>query len=146
MCLQQHGRETVFAPSEPFKVLFDRSGVVQVGEEMIDRAFIAQAAKALEAAWWRPVLVLKEVNRGRLLEALAYYHKEVLEPLTRLLRLRFSPAKHDYGLKHIYADLPGEVTVELEALYAVVMLADLPAALSHADTRFKATLAALRCA
>jgi len=83
------------------------------------------------------------LNRGRLLEALAYYHQEVLEPLTRLLRLRFSPSKHDYGLKHVRADLPGKVTVELEALYAVVTLADLPAALERADTCFKDTLAAI---
>lgn len=144
MCLQQHGRETVFAPFEPFKVLFDRSGVVRTGEEVIDKAFIAQAAKALEEAWWRRVLVLEEVDRGRLLEALAYYHKEVLEPLTRLLRLRFCPAKHDYGLKHVCADLPGEVTAELEALYVIVTLADLPAALERADTLFGNTLAALR--
>lgn len=143
VCLQQHGRETIFAPHDPFRLLFDRSGVVQVGEEVIDRAFVAQAAKALEEAWWRRVLVLKEVNRGRLLEALAYYHKEVLEPLTRLMRLRFCPAKHDYGLKHVRADLPGEVTAELEALYAVVTLADLPAALERAETLFRDTLAAL---
>jgi hypothetical protein len=143
VCLQRHGRETVFAPSEPFELLFDRSGVVQTGEGVIERAFVMQAVKALEGARWRRVLVSKEVERGRRLEALAYYHKEVLEPLTRLLRLRFSPAKHDYGLKHIYADLPGEVTAELEALYAVVTLADLPAAVEQADRLFRDTLAAL---
>ena len=67
----------------------------------------------------------------------------MLEPLTRLLRLQNCPAKYDYGLKHVYADLPGEVTAELEALYAVVTLSDLPAALERADTLFKDTLAAL---
>lgn len=143
VCLQQHGRETVFTPFEPFTLLFDRGGVVQTTEAVIDRAFIAQAAKALEEVWWRRVLVLKEVERGRLLEALAYYHEEVLGPLTRLLRLRFSPSKHDYGLKHSYADLPEEVAAELEALYAVVTLADLPAALERADACFKDTLAAI---
>lgn len=131
-------------PLSRFKVLFDRSGVVRTTEEVVDKAFIVQAAKTLEAAWWRRVLVLKEVERGQRLEALAYYHKEVLEPLIRLLRLRFCPAKHDYGLKHVCADLPGEVTAELEALYAVVTLADLRAALGRADTLFGNTLAALR--
>lgn len=144
VCLQQHGRETVFAPHDPFKLLFDRSGVVRTGEEVMDEAFVVQAARSVEAAWWRRVLVLKEVARGRPLEALAYYHSEVLEPLTRLLRLRFCPAKHDYGLKHLYADLPGEATAELEVLYAVVTLADLPAAVRRADEHFKDTFAVLR--
>lgn len=143
VCLQRHGRETVFAPQDPFKVLFDRGGVIQTTEEVDDGAFVKEAVRALEYAWWRRVLVLKEVKRGQLLEALRYYHHEVLEPLTQLLRLHYCPAKHDYGLKHSYADLPLEATVELENLYAVVTLADLPAALEQADTLFSRTLLVL---
>ena len=78
-----------------------------------------------------------------MLEALGYYHREVLEPLTQLLRLRYCPVKYDYGLKHLYADLPREVTAELEELYAVVTLADLPAAVGRADALFGETLAAI---
>jgi hypothetical protein len=74
VCLQQHGREDGFAPHNPFRVLFDRSGVVRTGEEAFDKTFVAQAARSLEEAWWRRVLVLKEVGREQLLEALAYYH------------------------------------------------------------------------
>lgn len=142
MCLQQHGRETILPPHDPFKVLFDRSGVVQT-TAVTDEAFVAEAVRTLERAWWRRILVLKEVERERLLEALRYYHHEVLEPLTQLLRLHHSPAKYDYGLKHSYADLPREVTAKLEELYAVVTLADLPAALEQADAVFNETLVAL---
>jgi hypothetical protein len=67
-----------------------------------------------------------------------------LEPLIKLLRLRFCPLKHLYGFKHSYADLPEEVTAELEALYAVVTLAGLPAAVGRADIRFRNTLTVLR--
>ena len=144
VCLQEHGRETVFTPRDPFKVLFDRSGVIQVTDEVDDGAFVREVVRALERAWWRRVLVLKEVKRGRLLEALRYYHHEVLEQLTQLLRLRYCPAKHDYGLKHSYADLPREVTAALEKLYAVVTLADLPTALEQADALFDKTLSALK--
>lgn len=143
VCLQRHGRETVFTPQDPFKVLFDRNGIIQTTEEVDNGAFVKEAVRALECAWWRRVLVLKEVRRGQLLEALRYYHHEVLEPLTRVLRLRYCPAKHDYGLKHSYADLPPEATAELENLYAVVTLADLPAALEQADTLFSKTLSVL---
>lgn len=146
VCVQQHGRETLFAPHDSFKVLFDRGGVVQMTERTgTDATFVKGAVRALENVWWRRVLVIKEVERGRLLEALRYYHHDVLEPLTQLLRLRYCPVKYDYGLKHSYADLPRGVTTELEQLYAVVTLADLPAALGRADTLFSKTLAALRC-
>ncbi len=87
MCLQRRGRETVFAPQDPFKVIFDRGGVIQT-TEVTDRTSVKEAVQALECAWWRHVLVLKEVRRGQLLEVLRYYHHEVLEPLTQLLRLR----------------------------------------------------------
>ncbi len=143
MCLQQHGRETVFPPHEPFKVLFDPSGVVQT-TNVTDKAFVVGVVQALERAWWRRVLVLKEVERGRVLEALGYYHKDVLVPLTQLLRLRYCPTKYDYGLKHLYADLPREAALELEKLHTVVTLADLPAALGRADALFQTTLAGLK--
>ena len=41
VCVQQHGRETVFSPHEPFRVLFDRGGVIktaEVTEASVDRA------------------------------------------------------------------------------------------------------------
>ena len=142
VCLQQHGRETVFTPDDPFQTLFDRSGVIQTAAAQPDPDEIGRAVQLLTATWWRRVLVLKEVGRGHLLEALGYYHTEVLEPLTELLRLRYCPAKRGYGLKHLYADLPGEVTEGLETLYGVVTLADLPGAVERADELFRRGLEA----
>ena len=140
VCLQRHGRETVFAPHDPFQILFDRSGVIQTAATQLDRNETEKAVQLLTDGWWRRVLVLKEVQRGHLLEALSYYHTEVLEPLTELLRLRHCPAKRGYGLKHLYADLPSEVTEGLEALYGVVTLAELPGAVKQADALFNAEL------
>ena len=143
VCLQQHGRETVFAPHDPFQILFDRSGVIQTTETQLDPDEIERAVQLLTAAWWRRVLVLKEVERGHLLEALGYYHTEVLDPLTELLRLRYCPAKRRYGLKHVYTDLPSEIVKKLEALYGVVTLSALPAAVKQADGLFSGELEAL---
>ncbi len=108
----------------------------------LDRTEIERAVQLLTAAWWRRVLVLKEIRRGHLLEALGYYHTEVLDPLTELLRLRYCPAKRGYGLKHLYADLPGEVIGRLEALYRVSTLSELPAATQQADEFFRRELEA----
>ena len=144
VCLQQHGRETVFAPDDPYQVLFDRNGIIQTTETRLDYGEIERAVQSLKETWWRRVLVLKEVQRGNLLEALSYYHTEVLQPLTELLRLRYCPAKRGYGLKHVYTDLPAEITERLEAFYGVVTLAELPAAVKQADELFRAGLEAFQ--
>lgn len=49
VCVQQHGRETVFLPHDPFKVLFDRSGVVQTTASTSE-AFVGGAVQVLEQA------------------------------------------------------------------------------------------------
>lgn len=36
VCVQQHGRETILAPHDPFKLLFDRSGVVQTTKVTVE--------------------------------------------------------------------------------------------------------------
>ena len=137
VCVQQHGRSTRLPSHEPFRILYDPDGIVGVEAKQDMRDIVQERVAVLRAGWWRQVLVLKEVERGRLLEALGYYHTTVLEPLTELLRLRSCPEKHDYGLKHLYRDLPADVVKELEALYSVVTLAELPAAVARADALFE---------
>ncbi len=137
VCVQHHGRGTLLPSHEPFRVLHDPGGIVRVAAASPDTAsLVASRLEILRASWWRRVLVLKEVERGHRLEALGYYRSMVLEPLTERLRLRYCPEKHDYGLKHIQRDLPAEVVVMLEALYAVTDLCDLPAAVAQADALF----------
>lgn len=89
------------------------------------------------------MLVEKEVAREHPLGVLSYYHDEVLGPLTELLRLRYWPEKREYGLKHIYRDLPPDMVKELEELYAVVRLEELPAACERAAALFDDTLSAV---
>jgi hypothetical protein len=137
VCLQQHGRGTRLPAHEPFKVLYDPGGIVQMEPERDVRDTVFRRLDVLRAGWWRRMLVLKEVERGQGLEALGYYHKLVLEPLTELLRLCHCPEKHDYGLKHIHRDLPADVVRELEALYSVVTLGELPAAVARANALFE---------
>jgi hypothetical protein len=115
VCVQTHGREVTFGPADVFLPLFDRGGVLRRAASPVPDVG-AQVARLLEGRW-RSVLVEKELARGHILEALAYYHVEVLEPLVRLLRLRHSPDKGDYGLKHVSADLPAADVQRLEALY-----------------------------
>ncbi|MFK7601919.1 hypothetical protein ACI3L1_06870 [Deinococcus sp. SM5_A1] len=130
VCIQTHGREVVFGPADAFLGLFDRDGVLKCGAAPTMQ--IEAEAEALISRRWHWILVEKEVRRGHPLEALASYHAEVLEPLTELLRLRYAPHKIGYGLKHIYADLPAEVTRELESLYALTHPDDLRGGMEQA--------------
>lgn len=116
VCVQTHGRDMAFGPADAFLPLFDWAGILR-RETPPTPDLAEEVGKALEQRW-RWVLVEKELRRGHGLEALAYYHAEVLEPLLRLLRLRHSPEKYGYGLKHSSADLPTADLQRLEALYA----------------------------
>lgn len=121
----------------PQELLSPRCQIRAEAEPADVTGLVSRRVAVLRAGWWRRVLVLKEVERGRLLEALGYYHTTVLEPLTELLRLRSCPEKHDYGLKHLYRDLPADAVRELEALYSFVTLAELRAAVARADALFE---------
>lgn len=141
VCVQQHGRGTMLPSHEPFRVLYDPEGVVQIDAVPRDiHSLVSSRLTVLRAAWWRRILVLKEVERGQVLEALGYYHTLGLEPLTELSRLRHCPEKFDYGLKHLYRDLPVESVGALESLYTVTALADIPAAVARADDLFEALM------
>lgn len=145
VCLQQHGRKFDFRPHDPFLLLFDRHNLLEKARAAgagwtEEYGAIVARAEELQNSRWRSVLVAKEVARSHSLEALSYYHSEVLEPLVELLRLRYCPEKREYGLKHVYRDLPLKEVRELERFYLVVYLEELPAACEQAATLFDSTL------
>jgi hypothetical protein len=47
---------------------------------------------------------------------LAFYTRFALEPTVRLVRIRHTPARHDFGLRYLDADLPAPVAGRVEAL------------------------------
>lgn len=138
VCVQVHGRDIAFGPDDPFVVLFDRSRVIRVHSGKVTAQDVHQGIEALRSRRWRWLLVEKEVRRGHRLEALAYYHAEVLGTLVELLRLRYGPGKREYGLKHVYADLPGEVVNRLEGLYSLTTLDELMVGVERAALWFDA--------
>lgn len=63
--------------------------------------------------------VLKNIHRGRSLEALYYYHL-ILKYATKFLWLKYGiPEKKDFDLKHIYRSAPNQDTSSLECFYDV---------------------------
>lgn len=142
--VQRHGRAFTFwegADDLP-KVIFDKASVVRSGvlDTATQEAAKAQRLRALRSRYAQRARALKYIERGRFLEAWAYYQNFVLRPLVELLRLRYAPLRADHGLVHISEELPANVRVRLEPLYQVGSLPDMRGKLEDADALFEETL------
>ncbi|MBD2101462.1 nucleotidyltransferase domain-containing protein [Leptolyngbya sp. FACHB-261] len=71
------------------------------------------------------VLVKKEINRGRLIEALTNYHAFTLRPLVELLNMVHRPYRYDFRAKYFSRDLPAGIVTRVEPLYCITDLANL---------------------
>ena len=67
----------------------------------------------------------KELQRGNPIDALNFYNQMVLATLMRLLRIRYDPARYDWGSRYLHHHLPADVHARLEPLYFVADSADL---------------------
>lgn len=137
--VQEHGRQVVFGPYDPVQVLFDRCGVLPLDVQARPLQ-TSELLQVLVKRHWRWLLVEKEVHRGHLLEAQAYYRDVVLADLVTLLRLCHCPGKADYGLKHIQADLPQKTVQRLEVLYACTDIGALTDGVRQAEVWFSEAL------
>ena len=143
-CWQCHSRdynETALIEGnliENAKVLFDKSNVVHW--KPYDAADYADAhAASLTGCIYRygqHSRVLKYVRRGLYLEAYAYYHRYVLEPLIDLLRLIYTPAHTDYYLIHISQHIPPTVYERLTYFAQITTLDDIEARTNEARAWF----------
>ena len=100
-------------------VLHDPEGLVELrpdDEEAMERErreAVAQfAARRTIAAW----LVNRAIARDQLAEAVVFHLQFAVNPLVRLLRIRHSPARHDFGLRYLEKDLPEGYAERVEAL------------------------------
>ena len=125
------------------RVIFDKDGVVAV--TAVDPADIAAKTAARVAALrvtfsMFQTLVTRAVGRGRDLEALWAWHGFVLRPLVELLRVRYAPARHDFGMRYLDVDLPADVEVSLRDLAFVADLEDIERKHPAAVALFERTL------
>lgn len=102
------------------EIIFDKQNVVKFKEREPANVDIEPKRKKLQGFYeqMRPSL-LKNVRRGKSLEALYYYHL-VLRYATKFLRLKYGwHEKTDFDLKHIYRDIPENEAKNLERFYDV---------------------------
>jgi hypothetical protein len=110
------------------QVLFDKAGVVSWPpfdwDDLHQR--LAARLETLRVTFdlFQP-FTLKELHRGQLLDALAYYQGLTLRPLVEALRIRHDPARFSFGSRYLYQDLPADVAARLEPLFLVASAEDL---------------------
>lgn len=63
--------------------------------------------------------VLKELRRGRRIDAYGFYYNLTLRPLVEILRIRYCPERFDFGLRYLTSDLPLEIAEQIESLVYV---------------------------
>lgn len=127
-------------------VLFDKNNALAVAP--LDWAALHQqlAARLEQLRLTFPLfqsLTQKSVHRGWALEAVAFYNAFTLRPLMEVLRIKHSPAHHNWHVKVAHFDLPPEVFAQVEPLFFPRDLADLAAKRTEAERLFYATLASL---
>lgn len=127
-------------------VLFDPEGLVRpvAGDEAARDAAIRKRVEDLRARFELLAhLPVKEVQRGRSVDALAFYHSLVLRPLVDLLRIRYCPDRYDFSMRYLDADLPAEIAGRVKRLAFVGEAAEIPPRVAEARQWFAEVMASL---
>lgn len=141
--VQSHSRKFFFVKDHPFEkplVLFDKKGVIQFKPGSISKEEMKNLVKQLESQFVQSTKVEKYIVRKKFLEAFAYYHHYILQPLVELFRLEYLSQSHGYGLVKIYDSIPRAVLVKLEYLHKISSLKDIEHKTKKAQMLFKETL------
>lgn len=127
-------------------VIFDREGLIRT-ERLDHDAHIARIGARLEhlraTVPLMRSLALKELERGRAIDAMAFYHSHTLRPLVELLRIRHSPARYNFGARYLYHDLPADIARQVERLFFIPDLPSLREAHREAWEWFDAIAASI---
>lgn len=70
-------------------------------------------------------LVLKELDRGNLIDAFNYYQNGLLRPLVELLGMIYRPFQYDFGFRYLKRSLPKDVYEQVEELFVFADIATL---------------------
>lgn len=118
----------LFDSLRTIKVLFDKNGTTNFkpfDEPSYDKMLQERKQFLLEKIEFGERLFTKESTRRHFLEALHNYQFWLVEPIIELARIKHTPLKITYGLKHGTRDLPEETVKEIESLCIIKSLEDL---------------------
>jgi hypothetical protein len=123
----------------PPVVRMDKDGIISDDSESTEK-FAKRIEGRLEAIKTTMKLfqveVLKELERGNDLEALAFYNGMTVRPLVEALRIKHCPQRFNFHTRYVYYDLPPKVFRRLEKLLFVKDAKELAKARADAERWF----------
>jgi hypothetical protein len=128
-------------------VLFDKG--TWLGRVALDHAALARGrtGRLRELQTWFPMsqaFVRKAILRAQHVEAVNAFWVCTLKPLADLLRMRYCPARWDFGVRYLDRDLPADVYAQVQELALVTNLDDLERKRAQAATWATALLEELK--
>ncbi len=108
--------------------LFDKADWLKASATTDPTKAIARQHRYTELEGWFLVsqnFVRKELLRGRHADAMAAFWGYTLRPLAELLRMRYCPARWDFGMRYLDRDLPPSVHAQFCELLFVQDIKDL---------------------
>lgn len=127
----------MFDKMRKIKVLFDKDNTAAF--ELPDEAEYEKMLKErktflIEKIEFGESSVKKEIKRQQFPDAMHNYLFWLAEPIIELARIKYSPKKITYNLKHVSRDLPKETASEIESLYMITSLDDLSSKIEDVKT------------
>jgi len=127
--LHSHSNEIgLFDALRKIKVMFDKDGTTNFkpfDKASYDKMLQERKQFLIEKIEFGVQSIRKEIARRQFLEALHNYQFWLVEPIIELARIKFTPLKITYGLKHGTRDLPVDTVKEIESLHVIKSLDDL---------------------
>lgn len=110
------------------KVIFDKDNSTKIDdfdEQAYEKMLSERKQFLVEKIDLGILSVDKEIKRKQFPDAMHNYLFWLVEPAIELVRIKLSPLKITYNLKHASRDLPAETVKEIESLYMVSSLQNL---------------------
>jgi predicted nucleotidyltransferase len=122
------------------KVIFDKDNTTKFEEfdEVSYNKMLNERQKFLgDKIELGKLSIEKEISRNQFPDAMHNYLFWLVEPVIELARIKYSPFKITYNLKHASRDLPPDTTEEIEQLYKVASLDDLKNKITLVESMLK---------
>ena len=127
--LHSHSNEIgLFDALRKIKVMFDKDGTTNFkpfDKVSYDKMLQERKQFLVEKIEFGEQSIRKEITRRQFMEALHNYQFWLVEPIIELVRIKYTPLKITYGLKHGSRDLPHDTVKEIESLHIIKSLDDL---------------------
>ncbi|MEI6850670.1 MAG: hypothetical protein WCK26_01755 [Candidatus Saccharibacteria bacterium] len=142
LCIQSNSREFWFTEGmngEKSKTIFDKKNVITIkpiDETKFNQELSDRRSYLLKEYQIKKVDTEKEIARNDYLGALNFYIS-LNSIFTELMRIKYCPTKHEFGLKHAKRDFPKDIRPSIESIYQFKSIDDIKANIKIMDATEK---------